>query len=282
MRLYSFFKHYQSLSINMTRLLLKSSERPGHAGQGEQYETSGKGAGPKKWAAIVVLCSSLGSLSSALTSGCSTLPKTGPNTHTNTGVQEAKTKRSVQELAVALGNPNVEIRRDAAWSLANAAKAGVDISDAISALGVALDVGDFDVRNASIQALTTATANHKSRNAALNVLGAALGNKSDKVQGDAAWALGKVAEDGVDITAFVGALVKALGAGRTVRVHATMTLEHAIINKTSRNAALKVLGAALDDMDADVRSGAAGVLRNVAENGVDTRAFDEKLKLIPF
>jgi len=218
---------------------------------------------------------------------------------------------ALKVLGAALKDKRPYVRTGAAYALGYAAEKGADISPFVGALRAGLI--NEDVRISAAGALAYAATNEKSRAAALKILGAALESKNVNVRSDVATALGNVAENGTDISPFVGAvgklleddrvrwiaasvlgsaagsgadirpfvgaLVKALGDnGGFVQGAAAYALGNAAVNEKSRDDVLKALGAALEDPDANVRSGAVRALRNAGEKGVDISAFAEKMR----
>jgi len=99
-------------------------------------------------------------------------------------------KNLAKDLAKDLGSENPDVRHNAAWILGSAALEGVDISDAVGALGKALDDGYVGVRRPAARALAEAAEKGVDVSGAVGALVKVVVDENPEVRRCAAWALG--------------------------------------------------------------------------------------------
>jgi len=181
----------------------------------------------------------------------------------NAASNEKTREKAVTLLASALSSDALNVKANAAKTLADAAEQGIDITAAIRALGHSLT----DAGSESARALVNAAKNDKTRDDAVSVLRNALSDKKARVKLLVSKALCDAADKGVDVSLAIPALGNALyDADDEIRKAASAALKFAAGNRTHISSAIPMLEHALSDRNEEARNNASEALGYAVEN----------------
>lgn len=183
--------------------------------------------------------------------------------------------QDLPEMIEALSADDADRRKQAAEGVKEAAKRGVDITDAVEGLNALTDDANDDTQYHAAYALSV----HHARAGNLEPVGELLGNDDKDVLEGAISVLSRAIQSGADPSALVPRLVTLMqGEVMNLRHDAAMALGHAATNEVDVGAQVPDLIALLSDEAAPVRKIAAWSLYRVAKHVCDIGPAVETLQ----